>query len=189
MSPISDNNKKNVLKMSNMESNRFTKECIQIALLQLLKENTFEKITITAIIERAGVSRAGFYRNYSSKEKVLEDIVISLSEKLVSFFKDEFSLTNPQQWLIKLFQEIYNSSKFFRVLIEANVPHQSILSIENYIEPVININTAYERYYYIAITTSIKEICIDWFKNGMKETPEEMANLIVEIFLPNNNPF
>ena len=45
--------KKNILRMSNAESNRFTKECIQTALIYLMNEMPFDKITITSIINRS----------------------------------------------------------------------------------------------------------------------------------------
>ena len=73
------------LKMSNMESNLFTKECICTALLSLMATETFDHITVTAIIKRAGVSRGGFYRNYKSKEDVLEEICEELFQYILDF--------------------------------------------------------------------------------------------------------
>ena len=53
-----------------------------------------KKITISELVERAGVSRAAFYRNYSSKEQILEEIfkntVRGITDKLEEFnFKTE----------------------------------------------------------------------------------------------------
>ena len=80
------NTKKNeVLKMSNAESNLFTKDCIRTALLSLMATEMFEQITVTSIIKRAGVSRGGFYRNYTSKEEVLREIGEELFEYLLEF--------------------------------------------------------------------------------------------------------
>jgi AcrR family transcriptional regulator len=42
------------------------------ALLQLLETENFQEITIQEITDRARVSRRTFYRNYSSKEEILE---------------------------------------------------------------------------------------------------------------------
>ncbi|WP_368387269.1 TetR/AcrR family transcriptional regulator, partial [Streptococcus anginosus] len=62
------------LKISNRESNRITKESLEISLLQLLEKKELTKITISELVERAGVSRAAFYRNYDSKEEILQEI-------------------------------------------------------------------------------------------------------------------
>ena len=66
--------KRNVLRLSNEESHKLTKECIQTALVDLMTKKPYEKITISEIITRSGVSRSAFYRNYSSKEDVINEI-------------------------------------------------------------------------------------------------------------------
>ena len=48
--------------------NIVVKESITQALLILMESKDFEKITITDIVNRAGVVRMSFYRNYTSKE-------------------------------------------------------------------------------------------------------------------------
>lgn len=53
------------LSNSNKESNRLTKESLEISLLQLLEKKELAKITISELVHRAGVSRAAFYRNYT----------------------------------------------------------------------------------------------------------------------------
>ena len=77
-----ESRREQILRMSNEESNRFTKECICTALILLMNEQDFEKITISSIIKRAGVSRGAFYRNYSSKEDILREFDLKLAEEV-----------------------------------------------------------------------------------------------------------
>ena len=51
--------------------NIVVKESITQALLILMENKDFEKITITDIVNKAGVVRMSFYRNYTSKEDVI----------------------------------------------------------------------------------------------------------------------
>ena len=60
------------LRKSNQESNLLTREAIETALLQLLEKKELAKISISELVKRAGVSRAAFYRNYDSKEEILQ---------------------------------------------------------------------------------------------------------------------
>ena len=60
--------------MSNNEANRITRESINTALLELMDNQDFDSITISALVKRAGVSRQSFYRNYTSKEDVIIEI-------------------------------------------------------------------------------------------------------------------
>ena len=47
------------LKRFNQENNAITRESIEISLLQLLEKKDFKKITISELVERAGVSKKG----------------------------------------------------------------------------------------------------------------------------------
>ena len=71
---------KNVLRLNNEESNKLTRECLTTALMQLMKEKPLDKITITELVARSGVSRTAFYRNYSTKEDILVDIRKAIAE-------------------------------------------------------------------------------------------------------------
>ena len=62
------------LQEANTESNRLTREAIRTGLIMLMHNNKYDRITVTDIIKRAGVSRSGFYRNYQSKEEVLDEV-------------------------------------------------------------------------------------------------------------------
>ena len=70
------------LKRFNQENKAITRESIEISLLQLLEKKDFKKITISELVERAGVSRAAFYRNYGSKEEILKSIFESSIAKI-----------------------------------------------------------------------------------------------------------
>ena len=75
-----------LLKLSNDESKRITKESIITAVIILCAEKPFEKITVTEIVKKAGVSRTAFYRNYASKEDVLKELGTEVIGKLNDFF-------------------------------------------------------------------------------------------------------
>lgn len=57
---------------SNKESNQLTRESIETALLFLLEKKDMAQISISELVKKAGVSRNAFYRNYKSKEEILE---------------------------------------------------------------------------------------------------------------------
>ena len=65
---------------------RQTKIWIKQALLELLDTYMFDEITVKQIVNAAEISRPTFYRNYSSKDEVLNeffDDIISGYEKTV----------------------------------------------------------------------------------------------------------
>ena len=66
---------------------KITKESIVTAVVLLCAEKPFEKITVTEIVRKAGVSRTAFYRNYDSKEDVLKELGAGVIKKLNDFFE------------------------------------------------------------------------------------------------------
>ncbi|MGT2715803.1 TetR/AcrR family transcriptional regulator [Streptococcus respiraculi] len=60
------------LTQSNKEINQLTRESIETALLFLLEKKDMRQISISELVRKAGVSRNAFYRNYKSKEEILE---------------------------------------------------------------------------------------------------------------------
>lgn len=60
------------LYQSNKEANQITRESIETALLHLMEKKELTQISISELVKKAGVSRNAFYRNYKSKEEILE---------------------------------------------------------------------------------------------------------------------
>lgn len=68
---ISPRSLKNLTK-ANQEMNQLTRESIETALLFLMEKKDLKQISISELVKKAGVSRNAFYRNYKSKEEILE---------------------------------------------------------------------------------------------------------------------
>lgn len=177
-----ENSKKENLKKSNQESKALTREYIKTALLHLIKETPYEKITVTAIINRAGVSRAGFYRNYGSKEEVLEDIATSIYNHVSLTYLSDIEKKEPYERYRFLFERLKEQAQWFQILTMVRKHHQHIFNMATYIEEFLNPQTIEEHYRYIAIAHSQRAIIIDWFEHGMKESPEEMATIFCNLF-------
>ena len=66
-----------------------TEKAIRDAVLNLLKEYDFEKITVTAVAREADIDRKTFYLHYSSIEEVLEDIIREDIDDIVGLWREE----------------------------------------------------------------------------------------------------
>lgn len=63
------------------------KELLDVA-AALFFERGYERTTISDIMEKAGVSKGGFYHHFSSKEELLEALGARLARESVARFKD-----------------------------------------------------------------------------------------------------
>ena len=176
--------KKEILKMSNMESNLFTKECICTALLTLMAVKTFEQITVTEIIKKAGVSKGGFYRNYKSKEDVLQQICEELFQYILEYMEEHRLYENTRQWFVEFFNNVAENQKTYQLLMNAQAPKNVILKFDEdrILRELQRDESIKEHYRAVAIAKGLMEIVVIWVKNGMKETPKEMAEMMLDIF-------
>ena len=67
---------------------RETEKRIEDSLLQLMKEQTFETISIRQLIDLAEVNRSTFYRHYLDKYDLLEKIEDRLLDDLKSYYQE-----------------------------------------------------------------------------------------------------
>lgn len=173
--------KRDILRMSNAESKKLTKECIQTALIYLMNEKPFDKITITSIIKRAGVSRSGFYRNYSSKEEILEDMESEIRQQISEVSSNNLYKENHYLWYVDCFKKIQENASEVRLLIQAKLPLDFILQSSFRFRKNSDNKPTFEKYQDIAFKSAIREIMVSWFIDGMKETPEEMGKICMAI--------
>lgn len=66
----------------NQETHLLTIEALQIALLSLLKIKPLKRISISELTRLAGVSRNAFYRNFKSKEALLQTILGQVTDTI-----------------------------------------------------------------------------------------------------------
>lgn len=72
-----------------MKQSLRSKQWMADALLILIKDKPYHQITITDITEKAGVSRLTFYRNFDSKEDILQFHFDRVFSDYVSTFQSE----------------------------------------------------------------------------------------------------
>ncbi|MBE6123330.1 MAG: TetR/AcrR family transcriptional regulator [Solobacterium sp.] len=65
------------------------KDSLTEALLQLMSEKPFAEITVTELTDKAGISRATYYRNYSSKEEIISGFMT----RMIDDFHKTYNIT------------------------------------------------------------------------------------------------
>lgn len=164
--------------------NIFVKDCITTAFFDIIKDKEFEKITISEIIKKAGVSRMGFYRNFNSKENVIEDYVLNCFKSTVDKIKEKRKLSFETQNIILTtllnFQKYANQIK---LLLDRKLEH---LLYNCYIKAFYSLydRKIVSRFRDYSIHMFIAEIFyleMTWIKNGMVEEPEKLAKIYFKI--------
>lgn len=173
---------RDVLRASNEESNRITRECIQTALVELIAAKPFDRITVTELVKRSGVSRMSFYRNYKTKEDVIDDICADLERLLSESLAGKTAETDAKQWFTCFFGKVGTYEKEVTLLFSENMPQSMSFKLMcSVIDVLMKLSHKEDEYMVYAWVGALTGIVFRWLSGGMKESPEEMAELCLSM--------
>lgn len=164
--------------MNNQEKNAHVRKQILEALLKLMREQPFENITISALVNIAQVGRASFYRNFKDKEDVLRQE----NNRLMAQWKSSYEAvkhTAPNELLISLLDFYKEHSDFCLLLYKSGLSEimlQRLLE-QSEITPEMPNVVAYLK---SSIAYMIYGWIIEWMKRGMQENGTELAKMFEE---------
>ena len=168
-------------RLSNNDSNSFTRECIHGAMIYLAQNKPFDKITITELAKKAGVSRTAFYRNYTSKEDVLQEIANNIGERLWDAADKLKYATDPYRLYFECFYWLEKFAPTITMLIKADLVALFTVKIGSFLEEIHPVSSVENHYTLLALEGAFLKIALNWLNDGMKETKEYMADLCVRI--------
>lgn len=101
-----------------------SRKLIRQAFFELLKEKSFEKITVTDVVKRADVNRSTFYAHYPDVMGVVEEIQDEIIEYTQSFmenvdFKDYYE--NPKPYLQHIVKLVEENNELYRLLMTSTM--------------------------------------------------------------------
>jgi hypothetical protein len=98
-----------------------TQRALRGALLELMVECGYEKLSVQQILDRAGVGRATFYLHYRNKEDLLRTSLEGLREHLTrdwhSASKGKAQSPSPLGFSLAFFQHIDSHRKLYRAIV------------------------------------------------------------------------
>jgi AcrR family transcriptional regulator len=95
---------------------RRTQKLLREALIELIEEQGFDKITVQELVGRAMVSRATFYRAYQDKYDLVEQIFAEAMEDLFNAVSDPETEHPPHNW-VKFFEHIADYERLYGALL------------------------------------------------------------------------
>ncbi len=172
--------KRQIHRSSSEEAKRISRECLQIAILQLLSEKDLNKISITELVERAGVSRATFYRNYNSKDELLLDITNDARRVVTSLLQVHGTREEIYSQCLRSFEMMKENEKNIRNIFNARITFSAALSLHERTEKP-EYADAKRRYLSLTLEGAMLFIVKEWVMEGMRQSPEEMAGICTQI--------
>ena len=164
------------MNMNNQEKNLYVRTRILQTLLEMMKEQPFDSIVISTLVKRAGVGRASFYRNYTTKEDVLRQE----SDRLTSVWSRQYDSEpheDPNEILITLLDFYKEHSDFFLALYGAGLQSIVMDTITGRVQITPETPNAMA-YVQSSAAYMIYGWVHEWIKRGMQESGTELARMI-----------
>lgn len=171
---------------------KYTREWTFEALYRLLEDKKYENIRISEIIIKSGISRATFYRNFSTKDDIIKIKVRMFFEDFyISVF--EHFLLHPEedeQFLIQsFFKRVDEEEKLVDTVIKTKLEYLMVSGILELINlrreqfySIVKINKKAENYTMEIVASSAWTLLSKWHRSGKEESPKELSNIYSSAF-------
>lgn len=154
-------------------ANLIVRDSIETALIQLMGKKAFGEITISEIVEKAGVSRVSYYRNYYYKE----DVLFAKMDKIAAEWKmnAEKISNDVGEQVIELFEM---ERPILGVIYKNGLEHLMYKLIRKYCGLEEKIDNNVSAYFLSMFAGMFFGWCDEWVKRGMQETPEQIKAML-----------
>ncbi|MCF2682813.1 TetR/AcrR family transcriptional regulator [Faecalicatena contorta] len=156
------------------EANLRVKKGITTALFQLMHEKSISDISISELIRRAGVARISFYRNYESKEDVLETLIEDVLEQYRGTLDHNDTSFYTYQNVSRSFEFFERYGEFVLDLYQFGYGSVLLEKLNRFHEEVAGTMSgrSIERYQLYMYIGALFNTAVMWLQNGEEEVKD-----------------
>ncbi|MGN0287939.1 MAG: TetR/AcrR family transcriptional regulator [Atopobiaceae bacterium] len=161
-------------------------ECLALTLVDLMDTRPLSSISVSELTKQAGISRATFYRHFSSAEDVLERYIACIMhgyEREVVHGRGFASYIVPEN-IVLMAAYFRRHRKLVEVLLARHMGDflrkpivQGVLALSLRSEVDLH-----ERALAVAYANSLFGLLAQWMEDGMKTAPEDIADTLCELY-------
>lgn len=163
-----------------------TVSSIKGAMLILLNSMNYDKIKITTICEKAGVSRMAFYNNFKSIDDLITSLICDLNDEMTEKIGSLFRKTTTVLWYENVLKIIQGHEDLLKALLGADLFEKYLVLINSFALHRQNEFTEEEKFMRLAWAGAFINIVRNWVENDFSTPISELAlymskTLIVKI--------
>ena len=172
------------MNIKNNQRYKNSSEKIESAFLALILNHKYEDIKISQICEKAEINRSTFYAHYDD----INDLVVTIEGNFANSISNifNFGLRQTHEAFVEMFEFVEKNKYFYKAFLnipyttfaEKNIKLQIMEQLKDRVnhQKTSNSELLYRSAFFGA---GIKEICRMWLENDCKESPEQMAKLLL----------
>ena len=171
---------------------RYTKMRIRTAFYELLKEVDHDKITVTALCERAEINRATFYKHYLDVPDLADKLQEETLERLSEKFDTDSSEDDIKSFIIETLKYLKENNEGHSVMeiitpegesgFTLKISTMLFSKLSEFVYPYAKTQSQDEKvilYSYLAGGSA--GVINYWLKTGFKEKEEAIAEKIIQL--------
>ena len=174
-----------------------SRKLIRNAFKELLKEKSFEKITVTDIVKEADINRSTFYAHYPDVLGLIEEIqleVVDYTQQVLNGINFKHFMANPKPVLMEMVKMTEENNELYRLLADSNIAVKQLTSIKNLLIertlktieiPGVTDDTFEKEFMVRFFMGGVVDIYIEWINGqvdcSLDEITEELAKMIQRI--------
>ena len=162
----------------------YIKNNIAEALVFLLQKKSIEDISVSLLVETAGISRTSFYNNYKNLEEVLVEMYVFAHK---SFFDGKYTSMNylfSHAYIWDNIQFFDQNSDLLLALYKWNLldyitkerTRSTLKQIEQIDVEIIKQNPSY---FMVFFGSPIFHLCLQWIIQGKQETTQALFQMMI----------
>lgn len=153
-------------------------ERIEKIFIELLQTKVLNEISVSDICKRAGLNRTTFYANYPDIYGLADAIRDKLEVAVSDLYRDEITQGFNSNDYLKLFRHIQENQIFYQTYFKLGYDNKyRIISYDTGLAKM-HFQNKHIEYHMEFFKAGITQIIKMWLKNGCKESPEEMFEII-----------
>lgn len=173
--------------MNKKNNQRFreTELRMEYAMLDLMKNTAFEKISVTSICEKACVNRSTFYAHFIDIYDMLNKLEQEVRKELLNSYKTTENQIFSEPSFIQFLKHIRKHEYFYKIILQTRTSFplkQGYEQLWNIIEPRCRKagikNDEEILYYYINFQAGFTMMLKHWVDTGCKMSEQEVASMI-----------
>ena len=146
-----------------------------------MKKKEYKDISITEICEKAGVTRMSFYRNFNSKEDILEKWLARITDEFLVISEISYKNDSTKDYFIKLFTHLKQHQTICAAMYKAGLIH---LVKAQFDRVFLQIHKGeYDDYKSYFLAGGIYNVYLLWLIRGCKESPEDLAEKMEDMLV------
>lgn len=162
----------------NNKRKRESIEKIERVFINLLQNKELSEISVSEICKQTGLNRSTFYANYADIYELADTIREKLEENLAELYEAEITQGFNSNDYLKLFYHIRENQLFYQTYFRLGYDgNYRIMTYDNSLAEH-HFHNRFIEYHMEFFKSGMTQIIKMWLKNGCRETPEDMFEII-----------